>query len=168
MAIIPRGLERRFLTAARRERLAGPIYAAMVDNLFGTLVGFAALGFASVLLAALTFAAKPGLATGAMLAAIVGIVTLRSLLMIEYHRWKRRPPHADSRCCRLGDRLRGDRCLPHADDRHDLRLQPAERQRRVGTYRFNSCRDGHCGLYRGAKRQPTPDRLGSTLHLPWA
>lgn len=90
MAVFPRALEGKFLADARRERLARPIYAAMVDNLFGTLVGFAALGFASVLLATLTFAAKPGVATGAMLAAIVLIVVLRTLLMIEYRRWKRR------------------------------------------------------------------------------
>lgn len=90
MAVFPRALESKFLADARRERLAGPIYAAMVDNLFGTLVGFAALGFASVLLATLTFAAEPGLAPGAMLAAIVLIVVLRTLLMIEYHRWKKR------------------------------------------------------------------------------
>ncbi len=85
-----RWLRRRFLVKARKERLAGPVYAAMVDSLFGTLVGFAALGIASILLAAVTFLAEPGPVTGVTLAVMVAIASSRAVLMISYHRWRQR------------------------------------------------------------------------------
>lgn len=84
----PRKLRYHFLARARRERLAGPIYAAMVDNLFGTLVGFAALGFTSILLAIVTFLERPNIGTGVGLAVMLTIATLRAVLMIGYRRWK--------------------------------------------------------------------------------
>ena len=90
MGVFPHWLQARFLAGARRERLARSVYAAMVDNLFGTPVGFAALGFASIVLGTLTFAVKRDIATGTMLVTIVAIVAMRTILMLKYHIWKRR------------------------------------------------------------------------------
>jgi diguanylate cyclase (GGDEF)-like protein len=85
MKSLARMLEWRLLAGVHRERITPGVYASMVDSLYGTLVGYAALGGASMILALLSFIAKPGLATSAMLAAMTTITALRIALMIAYH-----------------------------------------------------------------------------------
>ena len=90
MVNLERRLQKSLLVGARKERLAPRVYAAMVDNLYGTLIGYAALAVASMVLAFLSFVDRPGLTSGLMLLAMTGVTVCRVVLMISYHRWKRR------------------------------------------------------------------------------
>lgn len=90
MVDYPRLVRRHFLAHARRERLSAPIYAAMVDHLFGTLVGFSALGIVSLSLAAVTLITRPSLGTLTAFGSMISIISLRTFLMVRYRRWRRR------------------------------------------------------------------------------